>query len=336
MTFIPGSTILAAGCIGDVVLIDVPTQSIVATLEGHQDIVRYISVSCDGLYLATASYDSAVRIWRLASLECVHILEQQHGMLGASFNHDGQTSTLLAICGEGQNLLVWLFLSSPMYMYHELLRISQIANTENWAVDTEIPLGSIVCAVDFHPRLADIVVAAISSGSITICNARKGERIFSAQLHSSRVRSVQFDRSGSCLISGAFDGLAKLARFQEDNKRLSIAEHMVLASTLSREEANAWFSVLDPKAEVAFVSRAAIGDDGRGFLESWSTVTGQMINRVDFPSKGFSVAVPLYLPPPGPLRSFCVSRLSQRLKAGPIDLSRLPEHVAAEVRATRR
>eukprot|EP00004_Rigifila_ramosa_P013893 TRINITY_DN3110_c0_g1_i3.p1 TRINITY_DN3110_c0_g1~~TRINITY_DN3110_c0_g1_i3.p1 ORF type:complete len:362 (+),score=61.12 TRINITY_DN3110_c0_g1_i3:136-1086(+) len=316
MTFIPGSTILAAGCIGDVVLIDVPTQSIVATLEGHQDIVRYISVSCDGLYLATASYDSAVRIWRLASLECVHILEQQHGMLGASFNHDGQTSTLLAICGEGQNLL--------------------IANTENWAVDTEIPLGSIVCAVDFHPRLADIVVAAISSGSITICNARKGERIFSAQLHSSRVRSVQFDRSGSCLISGAFDGLAKLARFQEDNKRLSIAEHMVLASTLSREEANAWFSVLDPKAEVAFVSRAAIGDDGRGFLESWSTVTGQMINRVDFPSKGFSVAVPLYLPPPGPLRSFCVSRLSQRLKAGPIDLSRLPEHVAAEVRATRR
>ena len=63
-----------------------------SVLEGHSDLVSAVVFSPDGQLVASASYDSTVRVWEIATGQCLTVLEDQPSpIFQIAFSPDGRT-----------------------------------------------------------------------------------------------------------------------------------------------------------------------------------------------------------------------------------------------------
>ena len=75
------------------------------TLEGHSDEVSSAQFSPDGTNIVSASIDQTVRVWSVATGECVQTLEGHSGtVFSAQFSPDG---TNIVSASNDKTVRVW-------------------------------------------------------------------------------------------------------------------------------------------------------------------------------------------------------------------------------------
>ena len=79
----------------------------VASLEGHSSWVLGGAFAADGTTLATSSADRTVRVWDVASRQCVQTLEGVHSDQVWSVAFDPSSSKRLASVGDDKAVVVY-------------------------------------------------------------------------------------------------------------------------------------------------------------------------------------------------------------------------------------
>ncbi|MCA1628303.1 MAG: hypothetical protein LC742_10120, partial [Acidobacteria bacterium] len=80
-------------------------------LEGHADMITYLSFSPDGKRLATSSLDGTVRLWDVTSRQEVAVLKgHTGGAWNVGFSPDGQT---IATSGQDGTVKLWRAAAEP-------------------------------------------------------------------------------------------------------------------------------------------------------------------------------------------------------------------------------
>ncbi|UZJ55223.1 hypothetical protein CBS101457_004543 [Exobasidium rhododendri] len=172
----------------------------VFTLQGHKRSVSSLSISPDGLQLASGGSDGLLKLWALATgaliatLDAaIHATEEDdvaHLRLGISdvvWSKDGQ----YLVCG-GDDCIVRVWDATR----HTLAR--------QFSGHT-----SFVFCVNFHPNVS-LAVSGSFDETVRIWNLQKDTCHRTIAAHSEAVTGLDFNRDGSILASCSYDGLIRL------------------------------------------------------------------------------------------------------------------------------
>ena len=190
VSFSPDGATLASGSWdGTVKLWDVATGEIIATLEGHTDVVRSVSFSPDGATLASGAGDGTVKLWDVMTGEPIATLEgHTAGVHSVSFSPDGAT---LASGSWDGTVKLW-----------DVATHTTIATLQGHA-------DGGVSSVSFSPTGATLA-AGIWDGTVKLWDVATHTTVATLEGHVDQVRSVSFSPAGATLASGSWDGTVKL------------------------------------------------------------------------------------------------------------------------------
>ena len=188
IAFSPDDLLLASGSIDNTIkLWDVRSRTLVATLEGHSDVVRSVAFSPDGSLLASGSEDKTVKLWDMRSRTLVATLEgHSYDVNSVAFSPDG---TLLASGSNDSTIKLWDVKSRTL-----------VATLEG--------ASSEVNSIAFSPD--GLLLASGSYRTVKLWDVRSRTLVATLEGHSWYVRSVAFSPDGSLLASGSDDKTVKL------------------------------------------------------------------------------------------------------------------------------
>ncbi len=160
------------------------------TFLAHAAMTRAVAFSPDSRFLATASVDGAVKIWRLPDGKLVRSLSHDSGLTSLAFAPDG---SLLAGGGYDGTVVLWpLAEKSPA---RTLKGHTGTVWTVAFAKDGRLASGG-------------------EDKTIRIWNPSDGATLRKLQGHSLNVWSVSFSPDGAALASGSFDHAVKVWRIE--------------------------------------------------------------------------------------------------------------------------
>ena len=182
---------VSSGVDGDFFLWNTENErNIIATLEGHADNVTSVSFSPDGSTLASASYDSTVKLWDVATRQNIATLTgHTHRVTSVSFSPDGST------------------LASGDSWWDNTVKLWDVATRQNIA--TLEGHTSDVSSVSFSPD-GRILASASSDYTVKLWDVATRQNIATLEGHLGSVHSVSFSPDGSTLASGSLDNTVKL------------------------------------------------------------------------------------------------------------------------------
>ena len=208
----------------------VATAQLIATLEGHTDNVWSVAFGPDGKTLASASFDSAVRLWEVPSGKLLHVLTGHTNTVhSVSFSPDGQT---LASGGWESTIRLWdpssgtlkRTLTSPGGVVGSAIfspdgRILAVGggdgvvylwNTTTWQVEDTLTGHTHVIDFMAFSDNGSMLASASRDRTARVWNIHTGEHIRTFTEHSHEVFRVAFSPDGSMLASSSRDGIISL------------------------------------------------------------------------------------------------------------------------------
>jgi WD40 repeat protein len=182
-----GTTAAAGGYDGRVLMWDIPTGKVIATLEGAGSAVQRIAVDPSGRYLAAATADGSVRIWDVTSGQAMSTPPTLTSAGDVSFDHSG---TRLLVAGDSVQVWTWQGKKDPVTLQYR-------------------PSSSAVFSPD------DRSVATTDGDAVTIWDVRS--KAFVRQLwgHTGGARSVAYSSDGRYLVTAAEDSTARVWRVSD-------------------------------------------------------------------------------------------------------------------------
>ncbi|HEY9702373.1 MAG TPA: WD40 repeat domain-containing protein, partial [Allocoleopsis sp.] len=153
-------------------------------LEGHQEVIRVAKYSPDGNIIASASWDSTVRIWK-ANGELLHILRgHSHRVSDVDFSPDGE---MIVTAGEDGKVIIW---------------------TKNGRLLHSLDYGSAATTSIFSPD-RKMIAAGGESGEIKIWNT-EGKLIKTIKSHPEKINDLSFAPDGKTIATASSDRTIKL------------------------------------------------------------------------------------------------------------------------------
>jgi WD40 repeat protein len=248
----------------------------VATLKHEKD-VHIVKFSPDGKWMASASWDSIVRIWETETGQEVHKLPIEQGIYRMAFSPD---NTLLAVLpSDSRYVLIWdvasgrevnrvyqndlitSFAFSPDGSQMVLGSIDGLAAV--WGTYSSEPGGSLkhdgtVNSVDFSPY-GEWVVSASDDGTARVWNANTG--LAPVRLwHGTIVLQARFSPFGNWVVTSDDQGNAKVWE-AATGYAISTYKHSNPAQTISFDSSGNWILSVGVNETNARVWEASSGNE---------------------------------------------------------------------------
>ena len=200
----------------------------IATLEGHTSSVRLVAFSPDGTTLASASRDSTIKVWNLATKENIATLRHTHSILSVAFSPDGTT---FALGAPDSTIKLWDIATKENIATLEghTHRVRSVAFSPDGAMLAsgssdrtvklwDIATGRTIATLEGHESWVYSVayspngtmLASGSDDTVKLWDVTTKENIATLEGHTHRVSSVAFSPDGTTLASGASDSTIKV------------------------------------------------------------------------------------------------------------------------------
>jgi WD40 repeat protein/nucleoside phosphorylase len=169
---------------------DAPSQAetVLALLDGHRNTISHLAVAPDGRTALSAAGDNTLRLWDIASGECLRVFEGHAGWVtSAAFAPDGRSALSAA---DDKTLRLWDIASG------ECLQVFQ-GHTK--------PVTSAAFAPDGRSALS-----ASMDDTLRLWDTASGTCLRVFQGHSSTVSSAAFAPDGRSALSAADDSTLRL------------------------------------------------------------------------------------------------------------------------------
>lgn len=218
--------------------------SALATLQGHTDRVNSVRFSPCGKFVASASSDTRVIVWEIASQTPNTILEgHEHRLTDAEYS------------GGGDYLVS---VSAPV-------GVVKLWDVATWKEIEELK-GTAVSLISEKK----LIGLGDSRGKITLWNVAKKKVKTAFDGHNASISALAFANNGEWLASGSFtNGMVKVWDISREK------EHV----TLDKEQTMNWFS---RTTSLAISSNGKVIGTGHydGTIRLWKVETGEMVQLI--------------------------------------------------------
>ncbi|HKS40040.1 MAG TPA: protein kinase [Blastocatellia bacterium] len=190
-------------------LLDVATEKVTATFDGHISAIHSVAFSPDGRLLATGSIDRTTKIWDISSGGLIANIKGHEGeIFSVAFSPDGKT---LATGSNDFTARLW-----------------DIATVSGFAI---IKDKGRICSLAFSPDGKTIVSSLFSSLINNLWDVGSGKQL--GKIEEPRIsQSVAFSRDGKRLAIGYIDGTLKLLDATTYQEATSFKAHTKNISSL--------------------------------------------------------------------------------------------------------
>ncbi|MGA9378867.1 MAG: serine/threonine-protein kinase [Phormidium sp.] len=188
---------------------DVQTGELNNSLIGHSAEIRSIAISSNGYFLASASEDKNIKVWRFNDQELVYSFREKGKVNAIAFCPKSQ---IIACGGESQDIKLWS------------LKTGKLIQSLEW------PSGAVY-DLAFSPDGKVLAIGGYGR-TIRLWNWETGELVNSLKSNLYSVRSLCFSPDGQILASGGEDTTIKIWDWQSESLIASFPHHLQLVSSL--------------------------------------------------------------------------------------------------------
>jgi len=263
---------------------DCVSKKRIQLLEGHSNTIYSLDFSPDGQFLATASADKTIRIWRVSDGTCIKTLKNQAEFGCVSFSPDGK---LIASGSWDYTVRLWNVKTGQCISSMKAPSHEELAG---------------IYSVSFSPDGKTIAAAYsddLGIGMVRIWDVATGKCNRTIEGHSSVVSSVVFTPDGEYVISGSWDETIGIWKVHEETKGI-----VLMGLQNARPTANSAMYNPDNNRFVC-ANSATFSPDGQqiavAYIEHsriWDAQTYQCLDTLDDDNKdwGWGIQFAAYSP----------------------------------------
>lgn len=270
------------------------------TLRGHDGPILAAKISPDNLLAATCSHDGSVKVWRVASGDCIFTADHDQPVMSTTFSCDGR---FLATGTYDGIVFLWDVNSGKRIQMLRMPEVAPVRSIEFSADSTSIltacgdtgathlwnlvkdecvlalkELEEIVFSACFSPD-GRTIVTGCSDDTAQVWNSATGSCIHELEGHEGAIYSTAFSPNGRFILTSSSDGTAKLWRTKSGDcfKTFCGHESDVLSACFSPDGSLVGTSSDDTTAKI------------------WSTTSGQCLFTLEghtAPIHSISIATP--------------------------------------------